>query len=213
MKSLKFATQQNHDHKFLLVKFLHFCVFQSPERRWNLSLPKWLLNLSTYPHYMCVSVTQLCPTLCDPMDCSPPGSVHGILQARILQWLAVPFSRESSWPRDRTWSPALQTDSLLPEPPGTESIIWRVYKNTISWTPLPKFLTQWIWDGSQESEFLESSWMMFMILSEDYHTLSFFICAIIVFTHLENFQPLFLQVFFLFFPFCSLVQGLQLHIY
>ena len=110
-------------------------------------------------------------------------------------------------------SPALQTDSLLPEPPGTESIIWRVYKNTISWTPLPKFLTQWIWDGSQESEFLESSWMMFMILSEDYHTLSFFICAIIVFTHLENFQPLFLQVFFLFFPFCSLVQGLQLHIY
>ena len=102
MKSLKFATQQNHDHKFLLVKFLHFCVFQSPERRWNLSLPKWLLNLSTYPHYMCVSVTQLCPTLCDPMDCSPPGSVHGILQARILQWLTVPFSRESSWPRDRT---------------------------------------------------------------------------------------------------------------
>ena len=41
-----------------------------------------------------VLVAQLCPTLCDPMDCSPPGSsVHGILQARILEWVAVPFSR------------------------------------------------------------------------------------------------------------------------
>ena len=46
---------------------------------------------------------QLCPTLCDPMDCSPPGSfVHGILQARILEWDAIPFSRVSSWPRDQT---------------------------------------------------------------------------------------------------------------
>ena len=42
-------------------------------------------------------------TLCDPMDCSPPGSsVHGILQARILEWVAISFSRESSWPRDQT---------------------------------------------------------------------------------------------------------------
>ena len=42
-------------------------------------------------------VTQSCPTLCDPMDCSPPGSsVHGILQARILEWVAISFSRGSS---------------------------------------------------------------------------------------------------------------------
>ena len=42
-------------------------------------------------------------TLCNPMDCSPPGSsVHGILQARILEWIAVPFSRGSSQPRDQT---------------------------------------------------------------------------------------------------------------
>ena len=46
---------------------------------------------------------QLCPTLCDPMDCRPPGSsIHGILQARILKWVAMPSSRGSSWPRDRT---------------------------------------------------------------------------------------------------------------
>ena len=45
----------------------------------------------------------LCLTLCHPMDCSPPGSsVHGILQARILEWVALPSSRGSSWPRDRT---------------------------------------------------------------------------------------------------------------
>ena len=49
-------------------------------------------------------VAQSCPTLCDPMDCSPPGSsVHGILQARVLEWVAISFSRGSSRPRDQTW--------------------------------------------------------------------------------------------------------------
>ena len=48
-------------------------------------------------------VAQSCPTLCDPMDCSPPGSsAHGILQARILEWVAISFSRGSSRPMDRT---------------------------------------------------------------------------------------------------------------
>ena len=46
---------------------------------------------------MKVLVAQLCLTLCDPKDCSMPGSsVHGILQARILEWVAIPFSRGSS---------------------------------------------------------------------------------------------------------------------
>ena len=48
-------------------------------------------------------VIQLCPTFCNPMDCSSPGSsVHGILQARILEWVAIPFSRGSSQPRAQT---------------------------------------------------------------------------------------------------------------
>ena len=48
-------------------------------------------------------VTQSCLTLCDPMDCSPPGSsVHGILQARIRGWVAIFFSRVSSWFKDQT---------------------------------------------------------------------------------------------------------------
>ena len=54
-------------------------------------------------YWNCVLVAQSCPILCDPMDCSPPDfSVHGILQARILEWVAIPFSRGSSQPRDRT---------------------------------------------------------------------------------------------------------------
>ena len=49
-------------------------------------------------------VTQSCPALCDPMDCkSPDSSIRGILQARILEWVALPFFRGSSWPRD--WTP------------------------------------------------------------------------------------------------------------
>ena len=48
--------------------------------------------------YVEVKVAQLCPTLCDPMD----YTVHGILQARILEWVVIPFSRGSSQPRDRT---------------------------------------------------------------------------------------------------------------
>ena len=63
---------------------------------------------------MC-EVAQLCLTLCDPVDCSPPGSsVHGILQARILEWVAVPVSRGSFEPR----SPTLQEDASPAEPPG-----------------------------------------------------------------------------------------------
>ena len=51
-----------------------------------------------------VSVTQSCPTLCDPVDCCQPGSsVRGIFQARILEWVAISFFRGSSQPRDRTW--------------------------------------------------------------------------------------------------------------
>ena len=59
-------------------------------------------------HYKSITVhtymnAQSCPTLCNPMDCGPPGSsVHGILQARIMEWVAMPSSRGSSWHRNRT---------------------------------------------------------------------------------------------------------------
>ena len=67
-------------------------------------------------------VAQSCLTLCNPMDCSLPGSsVHGISQARILQWVATSFSRGSSQPRDRpciSMSPALVGRFFTTEPPG-----------------------------------------------------------------------------------------------
>ena len=64
-----------------------------------------------------VCVFQSCPTLCEPMNCSPPGSSdRGILQARILEWVAISFSRVSSRPRGQTGSPVLQADSLPSEP-------------------------------------------------------------------------------------------------
>ena len=51
-----------------------------------------------------VLIAQSCPALCNPMDCSPPGSsVFGILEARILEWVAIPFSTASSQPKDWTW--------------------------------------------------------------------------------------------------------------
>ena len=69
---------------------------------------KWYaVNLILFLFYImftaCANLPQSYLTLCDPMDCSPPGSsVHGILQARILEWVSMPSSRGSSWPRDRT---------------------------------------------------------------------------------------------------------------
>ena len=75
--------------------------------RSNLRLLHLLYHCATWEDLiyvcMCMLVTQLCLTLCDPMDCSPPGSsVRGILQAKILEWVAISFSRGSSQARDRT---------------------------------------------------------------------------------------------------------------
>ena len=54
--------------------------------------------------WVCAESLQSCLILCDPMNYSPPGSsIHGVLEARILEWAAIPSSRGSSQPRDRTW--------------------------------------------------------------------------------------------------------------
>ena len=75
------------------------------------------------------SVARLCPTLCGSTDCSPPGSsVHGILQARIQDWGAMPSSRRSSWPRDWT------RISLSPVSAGeffTISTTWNPVSNSV----------------------------------------------------------------------------------
>ena len=81
---------------------------------------------------VCVLVTQSCPILRDPMDCSPPGSsVHGSLQARILELAAIPFSRGSSWTRDQTWVSELQAGSLPSELPGKPVLYDKKYMNLV----------------------------------------------------------------------------------
>ena len=67
-----------------------------------------------------VKVTQLGPTLCNPVD----YTVHGILQARILEWVAIPLSRASSQLGIEPKSPALQAGSLSAEPPGKVQEYW-----------------------------------------------------------------------------------------
>ena len=75
-----------------------------------------------------VLVAQSCPTLYDPMGCSPPGSsVHAILQARILQWVAIPFSRDLPDPGIEPGSPALQADSIPSEVPA----VHRTYRKPL----------------------------------------------------------------------------------
>ena len=89
---------------------------------------KWFLqqsvNSGSFGGWGCQAsgllVAQSCATLCDSMDYGQSGSsVHGILQARILRWVVIPFSRASSQPRDQTRSHALQADSLPPESPDS----------------------------------------------------------------------------------------------
>ena len=63
----------------------------------------------------CCSVAKSCPALCNPTDCSPPGfSVHEILQARILEWIAISFSRRSSWLMDWTRISCIAVGRFLP---------------------------------------------------------------------------------------------------
>ena len=101
-------------------------------------------------------VTQLCLTLCNPMDCSLPGSsVHGIFQARILEWVAMSFSRRSSWPRNRTQVSRIVGRCFTSEPPGKSLgapnlFISILEMGIIIWIKTGDYLaslTQWTWVG------------------------------------------------------------------
>ena len=104
------------------------------------------------------SVAQLCLTLCDPMDCSLPGSsVHGILQARILEWVAISFSRGSSPPRDQTFISCLAGRRCF------TTVLWGKHiKSCHLFQREEKRITKGIWDckcvrGPQPEWVLNSS--------------------------------------------------------
>ena len=79
-------------------------------------------RMAYYRHYVPVLSFQSCPTLCDPMDCSPVGfSVRGILQAKLLEWVAAPSSQGSSWPRDWVHVSCIAGRFFTTEPLGKPS--------------------------------------------------------------------------------------------
>ena len=99
------------------LRLLSLPVHGAPVQSLGRELGSHMLK-GTAKKCVCVLVAQSCLTLCSPMDCSlPVSSVHGILQAGLLEWVAIPFSRESSRTKDQIWVfPALEADSLPSEP-------------------------------------------------------------------------------------------------
>ena len=96
----------------------------------------------------CWLVAQLCPTLCDPLDCSLPGSsIHGISQGSILGWLAVSFSRRSSHPRAQAHTSCLGRRVLYP---------WAARE-----APLCVYCFSSEWDFGEEAEWKQSMWIFF----------------------------------------------------
>ena len=89
----------------------------------------------------CCLVTKFYPTVCVPMDSSPPGfSVHGLSQARILEWVAISFSRGSSQPRDQTltslMSPALAGGFFITEPPEKPLQVFKMIEEIADIPPI-----------------------------------------------------------------------------
>ena len=103
---------------YLSSNHLSIHLTTHPSIHLSLYLPSYLSS-----HLFLVCFGQSCQTLCDPMHCSPPGSsVPGILQARILDWVAMPSSRVSSRPRDQTCVSCIGRRMLdPPKPLGEES--------------------------------------------------------------------------------------------
>ena len=110
-------------HLLHLTSYSNFALFEYSYIILEIILPLLLTckscNVFGQSESEWVNVAQSCPTLCDSMN----YTVHGILQARILEWVALPFSRGSSQSKEESWSskprsPMLQADSLPAEPQG-----------------------------------------------------------------------------------------------
>ena len=118
-----------------------------------------LLGDFRYEEKVNVSVAPSCLTLCDPVDCSPPGlSLHGILQARTLEWVATPFSRGSSQPRDQTRSPILQADSLQLSHRGLILDLWFKWKT-------PKIYGRFFWGKIGSLSPSQTRWARYVVVS------------------------------------------------
>ena len=105
-------------------------------RVWHLGTKLWVHIISKTESSLLFQVPKVYLTLCDPMDYSPSGSsVHGISQARILEWVAICFFRASSPPKDQFMSPALAGGFFITEPPEKPNL-WSVSTVLFNGKPL-----------------------------------------------------------------------------
>ena len=100
------------------------------------------------------TVVASCSVLFDSLQhhrlCLPGSSVHGILRARILEWIAIPFSRGSSWPRGRTWVSSISRQILYIEPPGKSQ--WDTALHLLEWLKLKRLTILNIGKDVEKSE-------------------------------------------------------------
>ena len=114
----------------------------------------------------CCLVIKSCPILWDPMNCSSPGSsVHGIFQARILEWVTTAFSRGSSWPRDQPMSLSLTDRFFTTESPGKHkgllSDSYYSYYSSVHRSRHPPLLSSaWDWVEQRRSNGSECGWFV-----------------------------------------------------
>ena len=126
----------------LVVWWLQSALTVSCSRCWMTFPSSWLKTKGVNVLWCWCSVAQSCSSLCDPMDCSSPGSsVHGVLQARIVEWVAISFCKGSSWPRDHT-----QVSSIAGRRfnLSATNCNWKNIKSILRGTPNPNPKSLWL---------------------------------------------------------------------
>ena len=148
------------------------CItYEHAKNHWNVGFKKvnfmvWIIAIKKNTGFVvlcckCVLVAQSCPILCDPMYCSPPGpSVHGILQAKILKWIAIPFSKgDLPDPGIESKSSVLQADSLHLSHTAILCYIWKqISVQAIEWEMI--YLTY----KSSSQPSMQKSWSSEMLM-------------------------------------------------
>ena len=120
---LQGIARKGHKGTFWSETFQNFIVLMIAVTKFLSNCTKKLEGFIIHKMKVKMLVAQLCPALCDPMDYSPSvSSIHGIFQARILAWIAMPSSGSLPASGTETGSPVLQADALLSEPPGKPSL-------------------------------------------------------------------------------------------
>ena len=137
---------------YIFKGFLYFFYFQTHWRKFS--------------HKVNSEVTKLCPTLCDPMDCSPPGlSVHGISRQEYLSGLSFPSPVDLPDPGIKLRSPTLQADTLTSEPPGKPKFSHQSVSQSVQLlSRVLQFATPWI-TARQASLSITNTWSSLRLMS------------------------------------------------